>query len=162
MDLRLRLPLFELEALESSWLSSLSSCLTSTGLHESLIDVSISARIWHLESAAREVLRLSGRPQRPQRLLERGSAERMACRWLLRGWELPLEFHFLCRCGWFRSGVGSVITLLAQARIETKDSSSSPPSVGGCREQLEDIMGLLEPFEEAIQVLQSDAVTFSS
>ncbi|XP_034152034.1 v-myb avian myeloblastosis viral oncogene homolog-like 2a [Esox lucius] len=56
---------------------------------------------------------------------------------------------------------GSVITLLAQARIEAKDSSSSPPMVRAKREQVEDIIGLLEPFEEAIQVLQSDAVTFS-
>ncbi|XP_036843868.1 v-myb avian myeloblastosis viral oncogene homolog-like 2a isoform X3 [Oncorhynchus mykiss] len=56
---------------------------------------------------------------------------------------------------------GSVMTLLAQARIETKDSSSSPPMVRAKREQVVDIIGLLEPFEEAIQVLQSDAVTFS-
>ncbi|XP_070300488.1 v-myb avian myeloblastosis viral oncogene homolog-like 2a isoform X1 [Salvelinus sp. IW2-2015] len=56
---------------------------------------------------------------------------------------------------------GSVMTLLAQARIEAKDSSSSPPMVRAKREQVVDIIGLLEPFEEAIQVLQSDAVTFS-
>ncbi|KAL1021401.1 hypothetical protein UPYG_G00012820 [Umbra pygmaea] len=56
---------------------------------------------------------------------------------------------------------GSIIPLLALARTEAKDSSSSPPLVRAKREQVEDIIGLLEPFEEAIQVLQSDAVTFS-
>uniref|UniRef100_A0A674EAK0 V-myb avian myeloblastosis viral oncogene homolog-like 2a n=1 Tax=Salmo trutta TaxID=8032 RepID=A0A674EAK0_SALTR len=56
---------------------------------------------------------------------------------------------------------GSVMTLLSQARIEAKDLSSSPPMVRAKREQVVDIIGLLEPFEEAIQVLQSDAVTFS-
>ncbi|XP_064861414.1 uncharacterized protein LOC115101874 [Oncorhynchus nerka] len=56
---------------------------------------------------------------------------------------------------------GLVMTLLSQARIEAKDSSSSPPMVRAKREQVVDIIGLLEPFEEAIQVLQSDAVTFS-
>uniref|UniRef100_A0A8C7LFI2 Uncharacterized protein n=2 Tax=Oncorhynchus kisutch TaxID=8019 RepID=A0A8C7LFI2_ONCKI len=55
---------------------------------------------------------------------------------------------------------GSVMTLLSQARIEAKDSSSSPPMVRAKREQVVDIIGLLEPFEEAIQVLQSDPVTF--
>ncbi|XP_070961654.1 uncharacterized protein [Oncorhynchus clarkii lewisi] len=56
---------------------------------------------------------------------------------------------------------GSVMTLLSQARIEAKDSSSSPPMVRAKREQVVNIIGLLEPFEEAIQVLQSNAVTFS-
>uniref|UniRef100_A0A8C8K2V2 V-myb avian myeloblastosis viral oncogene homolog-like 2a n=1 Tax=Oncorhynchus tshawytscha TaxID=74940 RepID=A0A8C8K2V2_ONCTS len=56
---------------------------------------------------------------------------------------------------------GSVMTLLSQACIEAKDLSSSPPMVRAKREQVVDIIGLLEPFEEAIQVLQSDAVTFS-
>ncbi|XP_035236443.1 v-myb avian myeloblastosis viral oncogene homolog-like 2a isoform X1 [Anguilla anguilla] len=56
---------------------------------------------------------------------------------------------------------GSVMTLLAQARIEAKDSSSSPPMVRAKREQVVDIIGLLEPFEEAIQVLQGEGVTFS-
>ncbi|KAG9337485.1 hypothetical protein JZ751_028676 [Albula glossodonta] len=56
---------------------------------------------------------------------------------------------------------GSVMTLLSQARIEAKDSSSSPPMVRAKREQVVDIIGLLEPFEEAIQVLQEEGVTFS-
>ncbi|XP_036388653.1 v-myb avian myeloblastosis viral oncogene homolog-like 2a [Megalops cyprinoides] len=56
---------------------------------------------------------------------------------------------------------GSVMTLLAQARIEAKDTSSSPPMVRAKREQVVDIIGLLEPFEEAIQVLQGEGVTFS-
>uniref|UniRef100_A0A3B3QZZ9 Zinc finger BED domain-containing protein RICESLEEPER 2-like n=1 Tax=Paramormyrops kingsleyae TaxID=1676925 RepID=A0A3B3QZZ9_9TELE len=56
---------------------------------------------------------------------------------------------------------GSVMTLLAQARIEAKDTSSSPPAVRAKREQVLDIIGLLEPFEEAIQVLQEEGVTFS-
>nr|XP_015220159.1 PREDICTED: myb-related protein B [Lepisosteus oculatus] len=56
---------------------------------------------------------------------------------------------------------GSVMTLLAQARIEAKDSSSAPPQVRAKREQVLDIIGLLEPFEEATQVLQGDGITFS-
>ncbi|KAK1156203.1 hypothetical protein AOXY_G26333 [Acipenser oxyrinchus oxyrinchus] len=56
---------------------------------------------------------------------------------------------------------GAVMTLLAQARIEAKDSSSSPPPVRAKREQVLDIIGLLEPFEEATQVLQAEGVTFS-
>uniref|UniRef100_A0A8C9V7X3 Zinc finger BED domain-containing protein 4-like n=1 Tax=Scleropages formosus TaxID=113540 RepID=A0A8C9V7X3_SCLFO len=56
---------------------------------------------------------------------------------------------------------GSVMALLAQARIEAKDSLSSPPAVWAKREQVLDIIHLLEPFEEAIQVLQEDGVTFS-
>ncbi|XP_042560841.1 v-myb avian myeloblastosis viral oncogene homolog-like 2a isoform X2 [Clupea harengus] len=53
--------------------------------------------------------------------------------------------------------VGSV---LGQARGEAKDSSTSPPQLRARREQVLDIMGLLELFEEAIQVLQGDGVTF--
>ncbi|KAK6479443.1 myb-related protein B [Huso huso] len=56
---------------------------------------------------------------------------------------------------------GAVMTLLAQARIEAKDSSCSPPPVRAKREQVLDIIGLLEPFEEATQVLQAEGVTFS-
>ncbi|KAJ8257271.1 hypothetical protein GJAV_G00183800 [Gymnothorax javanicus] len=55
----------------------------------------------------------------------------------------------------------TMMTLLAQARIEAKDSSSSPPVVRAKREQVVDIIGLLEPFVEAIQVLQGEGVTFS-
>ncbi|XP_037396878.1 v-myb avian myeloblastosis viral oncogene homolog-like 2a isoform X2 [Pygocentrus nattereri] len=56
---------------------------------------------------------------------------------------------------------GSVMALLAQARKEATDSTVSPPIIHVMREQVVDIFGLLEPFEEAIQVLHSDGVTFS-
>lgn len=54
-----------------------------------------------------------------------------------------------------------VIGLIAQARKEENDSMVSPPVIHVRWEQVVDIIGLLEPFEEAIQVLQSDGVTFS-
>ncbi|XP_034167516.2 v-myb avian myeloblastosis viral oncogene homolog-like 2a isoform X1 [Pangasianodon hypophthalmus] len=54
-----------------------------------------------------------------------------------------------------------VIGLIAQARKEENDSSDSPPVIHVRWDQVVDIIGLLEPFEEAIQVLQSDGVTFS-
>ena len=44
------------------------------------------------------------------------------------------------------------MTLLAQARIEATDAASAPPLVMVKREQVVDILGLLEPFEEALQV----------
>jgi len=46
----------------------------------------------------------------------------------------------------------SAMSLLAQARTEAQDASSAPPLVQAKREQLVDILGLLQPFEEAIQV----------
>lgn len=46
----------------------------------------------------------------------------------------------------------SIMTLLAQARIEASDTASAPPLVMVKREQVIDILGLLEPFEEALQV----------
>ncbi|XP_059916308.1 LOW QUALITY PROTEIN: uncharacterized protein LOC132464125 [Gadus macrocephalus] len=55
----------------------------------------------------------------------------------------------------------SIMTLLAQARIEAQDSTSAPPLVRARREQLVDILGLLQPFEDAIQVLQKPGVTLS-
>ncbi|KAL2103758.1 hypothetical protein ACEWY4_000626 [Coilia grayii] len=55
----------------------------------------------------------------------------------------------------------TVVSVLGQARIEAKDTSTSPPQLRARREQVLDIIGLLEPFEEAIQVLQGDGVTFS-
>ncbi|XP_029994515.1 v-myb avian myeloblastosis viral oncogene homolog-like 2a isoform X2 [Sphaeramia orbicularis] len=54
-----------------------------------------------------------------------------------------------------------VMTVLAQARIEANDSASAPPLVMVKREQVLDILGLLEPFEEALQVLQGNGVTSS-
>ncbi|MEQ2199534.1 hypothetical protein XENOCAPTIV_001690 [Xenoophorus captivus] len=44
-----------------------------------------------------------------------------------------------------------VMTLLAQARIEATDTASAPPLIMVKREQVVDILGLLEPFEEALQ-----------
>lgn len=46
----------------------------------------------------------------------------------------------------------TVMTLLAQARIEATDSTSSPPLVMVKREQVVDILSLLGPFEEALLV----------
>lgn len=45
-----------------------------------------------------------------------------------------------------------IMTLLAQARIEANDTASAPPLVMAKREQVIDILGLLEPFGEALQV----------
>ena len=47
----------------------------------------------------------------------------------------------------------TVMTVLAQARIEATDAASAPPLVMVKREQVVDILGLLEPFQEALQVL---------
>ncbi|XP_029912127.1 v-myb avian myeloblastosis viral oncogene homolog-like 2a isoform X2 [Myripristis murdjan] len=55
----------------------------------------------------------------------------------------------------------SIMTLLAQARIEAKDPASTPPLVQAKRDQVVDILSLLEPFEEAMQVLQGNGVTIS-
>ncbi|XP_059190107.1 v-myb avian myeloblastosis viral oncogene homolog-like 2a [Centropristis striata] len=55
----------------------------------------------------------------------------------------------------------AIMTLLAQARIEANDTASVPPLIMAKREQVIDIMGLLEPFEEALQVLQGNGVTIS-
>ncbi|XP_015233200.1 PREDICTED: uncharacterized protein LOC107086630 [Cyprinodon variegatus] len=54
-----------------------------------------------------------------------------------------------------------IMTLLAQARIEATDAATSPPLIMVKREQVIDILGLLEPFEEALQVLQGNGVTIS-
>ncbi|XP_072222400.1 v-myb avian myeloblastosis viral oncogene homolog-like 2a isoform X2 [Leuresthes tenuis] len=55
----------------------------------------------------------------------------------------------------------TIMTLLAQARIEATDAASAPPLVMVKREQVVDILGLLEPFEEALQVLQGNGVAIS-
>lgn len=55
----------------------------------------------------------------------------------------------------------AIMTLLAQARIEANDTASTPPLVMVKREQVIDILGLLEPFQEALQVLQGNGVTTS-
>lgn len=46
----------------------------------------------------------------------------------------------------------AVMALLAQARIEANDTASAPPLVMARREQVIDILSLIEPFEEALQV----------
>ncbi|XP_051961138.1 v-myb avian myeloblastosis viral oncogene homolog-like 2a isoform X1 [Xyrauchen texanus] len=56
---------------------------------------------------------------------------------------------------------GSVMTVLNQARTEAKDGSICPPVVQVTREQVVDFVGLLEPFEEAVQVLQEEGITLS-
>ncbi len=50
------------------------------------------------------------------------------------------------------SAWSAVMTVLAQARIEANDTTSAPPLVMVKREQVIDILGLLEPFAEAMQV----------
>ncbi|KAM8829746.1 v-myb avian myeloblastosis viral oncogene homolog-like 2a [Synchiropus picturatus] len=59
------------------------------------------------------------------------------------------------------SSWSTIMILLAQARVEAKDAASAPPLVMVKREQVSDILGLLEPFQEALQVLQGHGVTFS-
>uniref|UniRef100_A0A672NJR9 V-myb avian myeloblastosis viral oncogene homolog-like 2a n=1 Tax=Sinocyclocheilus grahami TaxID=75366 RepID=A0A672NJR9_SINGR len=54
-----------------------------------------------------------------------------------------------------------VMTLLNQARTETNSCSICPPVVHVAREQVVDFVGLVEPFEEVVQVLQDDAFTLS-
>lgn len=55
----------------------------------------------------------------------------------------------------------SVMTVLAQARSEAADSASAPPLVMVKREQVLDILGLLGPFETALQTLQGNSVSIS-
>nr|XP_040050321.1 v-myb avian myeloblastosis viral oncogene homolog-like 2a [Gasterosteus aculeatus aculeatus]XP_040050322.1 v-myb avian myeloblastosis viral oncogene homolog-like 2a [Gasterosteus aculeatus aculeatus]XP_040050323.1 v-myb avian myeloblastosis viral oncogene homolog-like 2a [Gasterosteus aculeatus aculeatus] len=59
------------------------------------------------------------------------------------------------------SAWSAIMTLLAQARIDANDTASAPPLVMAKREQVIDILALLEPFEEAMQVLQGTGVTIS-
>ncbi|XP_054465459.1 v-myb avian myeloblastosis viral oncogene homolog-like 2a [Anoplopoma fimbria] len=59
------------------------------------------------------------------------------------------------------SAWSAIMTLLAQARTDANDTASAPPLVMAKREQVIDILGLLEPFEEALQVLQGNGVTIS-
>lgn len=46
----------------------------------------------------------------------------------------------------------AIMALLAQARIEANDTASTPPLLMVKREQVIDILGLLEPFQEVLQV----------
>ncbi|XP_043080028.1 v-myb avian myeloblastosis viral oncogene homolog-like 2a [Puntigrus tetrazona] len=54
-----------------------------------------------------------------------------------------------------------VMTLLNQARTEANSCHVCPPVVHVAREQVVDFVGLVEPFEEVVQVLQEDAFTLS-
>lgn len=68
------------------------------------------------------------------------------------------------------SAWSAIMTLLAQARIEASDTASAPPLVMVKREQVVDILSLLEPFEEVLQVKENvnenlsimDVVDYSS
>lgn len=55
----------------------------------------------------------------------------------------------------------TIMTLLTQARISASSSASAPPLVIVKREQVLDILGLLGPFGETLQVLQGNGVTCS-
>lgn len=57
------------------------------------------------------------------------------------------------------SAWSAVMALLAQARVEANDTASAPPLVKAKREQVIDILGLLEPFEEALQVIEQFITT---
>ncbi|XP_072304914.1 v-myb avian myeloblastosis viral oncogene homolog-like 2a isoform X2 [Eucyclogobius newberryi] len=56
----------------------------------------------------------------------------------------------------------SMMSVLAQARTEAHSSTSVPPLVSIKREQVRDILRLLEPFEVALQALQGNGVSISS
>ncbi|KAM7404445.1 hypothetical protein PAMP_011790 [Pampus punctatissimus] len=75
------------------------------------------------------------------------------CRWN----SLMVSLHRMVQ----ESTWSAIMTLLAQARIEANDTASTPPRVMVKREQVIDILGLLEPFQEALQVLQGNGVTIS-
>lgn len=50
----------------------------------------------------------------------------------------------------------AVMTVLARARVEAADIASVPPLIMAKREQVIDILTLLQPFEEALQVKYSN------
>lgn len=50
------------------------------------------------------------------------------------------------------SAWSTIMTVLAQARIEASDAASAPPLIMVKREQVIDILAHLEPFGEALQV----------
>ena len=53
------------------------------------------------------------------------------------------------------SAWSAVLKVLALARIEARDTASAPPLIMVKREQVLDILSLLEPFEEALQVKEN-------
>lgn len=54
-----------------------------------------------------------------------------------------------------------VMTILNQARTEANSCPVCPPVVHVAREQVVDFVGLVEPFEEVVQVLQEDGFALS-
>ncbi|XP_048011348.1 v-myb avian myeloblastosis viral oncogene homolog-like 2a isoform X2 [Megalobrama amblycephala] len=54
-----------------------------------------------------------------------------------------------------------MMTLLNQARTEAESCHVCPPVVHVTRDQVVDFVGLMEPFEEVVQVLQEDGITLS-
>ncbi|XP_051914936.1 v-myb avian myeloblastosis viral oncogene homolog-like 2a isoform X1 [Hippocampus zosterae] len=59
------------------------------------------------------------------------------------------------------SAWNGILTVLAQARSEASDTSSAPPLIIVKREQVLDILALLEPFQEVLQVLLGNALAIS-
>ncbi|XP_067303081.1 v-myb avian myeloblastosis viral oncogene homolog-like 2a isoform X2 [Pseudorasbora parva] len=55
----------------------------------------------------------------------------------------------------------SVMSLVNQAHTDEKSCHVCPPVVNVTRDKVVDFVGLLEPFEEVVQVLQEDGVTLS-
>ncbi|XP_037097642.1 v-myb avian myeloblastosis viral oncogene homolog-like 2a [Syngnathus acus] len=59
------------------------------------------------------------------------------------------------------SAWNGILTVLAQARSEASDTASAPPLIMVKREQVLDILAILEPFQEALQALLGNAVAIS-
>lgn len=55
----------------------------------------------------------------------------------------------------------TVMAVLIQARTEANHCHISPPAIHVAREQVVDLVTLLEPFEEVVQLLQDDGITLS-
>ncbi|KAJ0064144.1 hypothetical protein NL108_001037, partial [Boleophthalmus pectinirostris] len=56
----------------------------------------------------------------------------------------------------------SVTSVLTQARTEARDPAKAPPLLSVTREQVEDVLGLLRPFETALQTLQGHSASLCS
>ncbi|XP_057686151.1 v-myb avian myeloblastosis viral oncogene homolog-like 2a isoform X2 [Corythoichthys intestinalis] len=59
------------------------------------------------------------------------------------------------------SAWNGILAVLAQARSEASDLASAPPLIMVKKEQVIDILSLLEPFQEALQVLLGNPVAIS-
>ncbi|XP_077588525.1 v-myb avian myeloblastosis viral oncogene homolog-like 2a [Stigmatopora nigra] len=60
------------------------------------------------------------------------------------------------------SAWNGVLAVLAQARSEASDSATAPPLIMVKREQVLDILNLLEPFQEGLQVLLGNPVSIAN